>query len=80
MITLILATWGIGKLLYDFYIRYDPNLLLLGLSFVVLLVIYIILLFLLKFITKEELEQIPFYKDGFDNFSKKSSTFYGTRI
>lgn len=60
MIALILATWGIGKFLYDFYIQYDPNILLLGISFIVLTVVYIILLFLLRFITKEELEQIPF--------------------
>jgi stage V sporulation protein B len=60
MVALILATWGIGKYIYNFYINYDPNIILFGLSLIVLTVIYLILLFILKFITKEELEQIPF--------------------
>ena len=60
MVTLILVTWGLGKWIYDFYINYDPNLILFGLSLIVLTIIYIILLFILKFISKDELEQIPF--------------------
>lgn len=60
MIVLILATWFTGKLLYDIYINYDPNLFLFGLSLIALTAIYLILLFILRFITKEELEQIPF--------------------
>src|SRR5690606_35828488 len=60
MVALILATWGLGKIVYDFYMNYDPNIILFGLSLIVLTIVYIILLFILKFISKDELEQIPF--------------------
>ncbi|MEN2765877.1 stage V sporulation protein B [Ornithinibacillus xuwenensis] len=60
MIVLILLTWGVGSVIHDFYIKYDPNLLLFGLSLLALAIVYIVMLFALKFITKEELEQIPF--------------------
>ncbi|WP_096270689.1 stage V sporulation protein B [Paucisalibacillus globulus] len=60
MVALILATWGLGKIVYDFYMNYDPNIILFGLSLILLTIVYIILLFILKFISKDELEQIPF--------------------
>lgn len=60
MIALIILTWFIGKMIFDFYIQFDPNIILFGLALIILTAIYIVLLFVLKFITKEELEQIPF--------------------
>ncbi|GGA69248.1 stage V sporulation protein B [Ornithinibacillus halotolerans] len=65
MIALILSTWGIGKFIYNYYIQYDPNIILFGVSIILLLIIYIFLLFILKFITREELEQIPFLQKWF---------------
>lgn len=60
MIVLIFVTWGLGSVLYDFYMKYDPNIILFGITLLILVIIYIILLFVLRFITREELEQIPF--------------------
>ena len=59
MILLLLMTWGTGTFLKKIYDTIDPNLFLFGLVLIGLTIIYIIFLFLLKFITKEELKQIP---------------------
>lgn len=60
MTVLLLLTWGAGKLLKDIYDAMDPHLLVFLLVLLLLSCIYIIFLFLLKFITKEELKQLPF--------------------
>ncbi|GIO27655.1 stage V sporulation protein B [Ornithinibacillus bavariensis] len=65
MIALILITWIIGKYIYNFYIIHDPNLILFLLALIVLAIIYIVFLFILKFITKDELEQLPFLQKWF---------------
>ncbi|WP_083443517.1 stage V sporulation protein B [Ornithinibacillus contaminans] len=60
MVALILVTWTIASFFYDIYSKYDPNVLLFGATLLLLAGIYLVMLFLLKFITKAELEQIPF--------------------
>lgn len=59
MIVLLLLTWGIGNLLKQIYESMDPSIFIFGIVLFVLASIYILFLFLLKFITKEELKQIP---------------------
>lgn len=60
MVALLLMTWGVGILLKSIYEAMSPNIFLLLLILTVLTSIYILFLFLLNFITKEELKQIPF--------------------
>lgn len=57
---LIALTWLSGNFLKNIYVGMEPNLFLFMLIITILAVIYIILLFVLKFITKEELKQIPY--------------------
>lgn len=59
MIALIGLTWGAGNLLKTIYEQMEPNIVIFLLLLIVLTCIYIIFLFVLKFITKEELKQIP---------------------
>src|SRR5699024_113403 len=59
MTILLLSTWGIGVFLKNIYATMNPNIFLLLLVLTVLTGIYIFLLVLLKFITKDELKQIP---------------------
>src|SRR5690625_1127887 len=58
MTILLLSTWSIGVFLKNIYAAMDPNIFLLLLVLTVLTGIYILLLVLLKFITKDELKQI----------------------
>ncbi|SHF66084.1 stage V sporulation protein B [Ornithinibacillus halophilus] len=59
MILLILFTWGIGSLLKNIYAFFDPNLIIFFLTLIALCAFYVFFLFILSFITKEELKQIP---------------------
>ncbi|WP_373892912.1 stage V sporulation protein B [Virgibacillus natechei] len=59
MIALIILTWGTGNFLKNIYEQTEPNIVVFLLLLVVLTCIYIVFLFLLRFITKEELKQIP---------------------
>ncbi|GAB3802101.1 stage V sporulation protein B [Virgibacillus kimchii] len=59
MILLLLLTWQAGSLVKYVYDLQEPNLILFLLSLVMLTLIYVVFLFLLRFITKDELRQIP---------------------
>ncbi|GAB3050370.1 stage V sporulation protein B [Virgibacillus ainsalahensis] len=59
MVVLIIMTWGIGTFLKNIYGNMESNIILFFLVLAILTSCYVILLFLLKFITKEELQQIP---------------------
>jgi len=62
MAILLLLTYGLGSFLKSIYESMDANLVLFLLLLVVLASIYIILLFVLRFITKEELQQLSFFQ------------------
>lgn len=62
--TLIAMTWGAGKMLIRFFDGHSSLVLLLG-QLLFLTVLYIILLFSLKIIEREELQQIPVLKRWF---------------
>ncbi|PAV28935.1 stage V sporulation protein B [Virgibacillus profundi] len=59
MIALLILTWGAGSFLKNIYETMNQNIFLFLFLLVILTIIYGLLLFLLKFITKEELKQIP---------------------
>jgi stage V sporulation protein B len=59
MVLLLLLTWQAGTMVKRLYDTLEPNLILFLLALCILSLIYGILLFLLKFITKDELRQIP---------------------
>lgn len=59
MILLLLLTWWAGSLLKSFYIHVGGNIFMFFIVLIILVLIYIVFLFSLKFITKDELEQIP---------------------
>ncbi|MGJ9457077.1 stage V sporulation protein B [Oceanobacillus sp. CF4.6] len=61
MILLLSLSWVAGSFLKSILERAEPNLLLFALHLIVLLLFYLVLLFALKFITKEELRQLPFF-------------------
>lgn len=65
MVGLLLITWWIGKMFKNIYLSMDSNLLILLGIFLILTLIYLTLLFALRFITKEELKQIPFFAKWF---------------
>ncbi|QDP40718.1 stage V sporulation protein B [Radiobacillus deserti] len=60
MVTLLGLTFWAGTLLTNMFPGYETNLLTFIFVLVVLSGIYIVFLFLLRFITKDELVQIPF--------------------
>ncbi|WP_407269566.1 stage V sporulation protein B [Radiobacillus sp. PE A8.2] len=62
MIVLLGATWWVGTMFKNIFVGYQTSLLVFLLLLISLTIIYICLLFLLRFITKEELEQIPILK------------------
>lgn len=62
MILLLLMTWATGDFIKMMYEKIDPNIFIFLLSLIVLTAVYIVFLFILRFITKEELKQIPFIK------------------
>lgn len=59
MILLLFLTWQTGSMVKHIYENIGPNLTLFFLSLCLLTFIYVLFLFILKFITKEELRQIP---------------------
>ncbi|MRG88252.1 stage V sporulation protein B [Salinibacillus xinjiangensis] len=61
MISLLLVTYYVGHKLYEFFPQAEEQLISLLIIFVLLTGIYIILLFMFRFITKEELNQLPFF-------------------
>lgn len=62
MIVLISLTLGIGKLVKNLYGIITPNIFIFLIILASLSVIYVVLLLLLRFISKEELQQIPIIK------------------
>lgn len=60
MISLFSLTFGFGLLLRGFYLKLNSHLLIFVITIILLAFIYIIVLFLLRFITKEELKTIHF--------------------
>ncbi|WP_164668503.1 stage V sporulation protein B [Virgibacillus doumboii] len=60
MVLLIILTWMSGDFLKNVFTGLESNLFLFIFVILILTAIYIVLLFILKFITKEELKQIPF--------------------
>lgn len=60
MILLISMTWGAGSFLKNIYEKTDANIFIFILTLLCLVTVYIFILFILRFITKEELKQIPF--------------------
>ena len=63
MTVLLLCTFAIGIVLKQLYESLDPNIVIFLLTLTALSFIYILLLFLFKFITKEELKQLPVLKN-----------------
>ncbi|MBP1968775.1 stage V sporulation protein B [Virgibacillus natechei] len=59
MIALIFMTWGMGSIFKNLYENMNPNIIIFILLLFLLTCVYIVFLFLLRFITKEELKQIP---------------------
>ncbi|MFC2948460.1 stage V sporulation protein B [Virgibacillus sediminis] len=62
MVTLILLTWSTGSLLKSMYTHDIPSIPLFILLLVALSGCYIVFLILLRFITREELKQIPLFQ------------------
>ncbi|RKQ37891.1 stage V sporulation protein B [Oceanobacillus halophilus] len=60
MLLLIILTWGTGAVLKKIYIAFEPNILAFLFILLALGFIYLLFLLLLRFITREELKQIPF--------------------
>jgi len=59
MIALLVLTWWTGSMLKNIYLNLGTNIFIFFLVLIILVLIYIGFLFLLKFITKDELVQIP---------------------
>src|SRR5699024_12261501 len=59
MITLIVLTSIVVKFLQRFYIEWGSHFIMLIIILLILFAFYIMFLFMLQFITKEELKQIP---------------------
>lgn len=60
MATLLITTFIVGSLLREVYLLSSSLYIMFGVILIILLLVYIITLFLLKFITKDELQAIPF--------------------
>ncbi|MDC3415637.1 stage V sporulation protein B [Aquibacillus salsiterrae] len=65
MVALLGISWLVGDRLKYIFIGFETQLPIFMLLLVTMTVIYIALLFVLKFITKDELEQLPFLKRFF---------------
>lgn len=59
MIVLLIMTWIVGNFLKNIYLSMNSSIIIFLIVLVILSLIYILFLFALKFITKEELKQIP---------------------
>lgn len=66
MVMLLFLTWFAGNTLKNIYTGFETNIFLFIFIILTLVFIYIGLLFVLKFITKEELKQIPFLQKWFN--------------
>lgn len=64
MIILIILTWSVGSLLKNIYTQ-TASFITLIIAIGILTVVYIVFLFILKFITNKELAQIPFLQRWF---------------
>lgn len=62
MIGLLLLTWLAGYQLQQFFPNYNESVTVFFILLFILMLIYVLLLLLFRFITKDELEQIPFLK------------------
>ncbi|WP_067727302.1 stage V sporulation protein B [Oceanobacillus damuensis] len=62
MIVLLFLSWMVGSYLKNILETMDSNLMTFLLVLFVFIVVYLVLIFALKFITKEELRQIPFFR------------------
>ncbi|UFT97890.1 stage V sporulation protein B [Radiobacillus kanasensis] len=60
MVTLLVGTWWVGKVLVQMFPSYETNIITFLLLLIILSGIYITFLFVLRFITKDELLQIPY--------------------
>ncbi|MGM0942032.1 MAG: stage V sporulation protein B [Bacillota bacterium] len=60
MIALLVMTWGVGQIIKSIYENINPGIIIFISLLLLLTGIYVLFLFLLRFITKEELKQIPF--------------------
>ncbi|MDC3423855.1 stage V sporulation protein B [Aquibacillus sp. 3ASR75-11] len=60
MVLLMGSTWWAGDMLKTILPGFESSVLTLGFSLTILTSLYIILLFVFQFITKEELKQIPY--------------------
>ncbi|EQB35850.1 stage V sporulation protein B [Virgibacillus sp. CM-4] len=60
MILLLTMTWGVGRFIKGIYDNLQPGILVFISLLIGLMFIYILFLFLLRFITREELKQLPF--------------------
>ncbi|GGJ83975.1 stage V sporulation protein B [Lentibacillus kapialis] len=56
---LVSLTWLCGRFLRGVFSGLESNLFIFALMLMTLLIVYVILLFILKFLTKEEIKQIP---------------------
>ncbi|RLL47984.1 stage V sporulation protein B [Oceanobacillus piezotolerans] len=65
MILLLILTWGLGNIFKHIYQLIQPNIILFLGLLVILCVLYLIFIFSLRFITREELKQIPFLQKFF---------------
>lgn len=62
MILLVLTTFFMGGMLKEFYMLATPHLFKFFIVLVLLFVLYCFVLFILRFITKDELRAIPFFQ------------------
>ncbi|KGP73913.1 stage V sporulation protein B [Pontibacillus yanchengensis] len=62
MITLIMLTWLVGDKLNDFFQEATMHVLPFLLILILFTTVYTMLLFLFRFITAEEIKQLPFFK------------------
>ncbi|ASK63086.1 stage V sporulation protein B [Virgibacillus phasianinus] len=67
MASLLLITWWVGNMLKNMYVSMDSQLSVLIGIILILTFVYILLLFGLRFITKEELKQIPLFAKWFSS-------------
>lgn len=66
MILLLILTWGAGRILKYVYETMEPNLIIFLIVLAILAIFYMLMLFKLKFITRDELQQIPFLQKWLD--------------
>lgn len=60
MIVLLLLTWGIGRFLKEIYEALTPNVITFLIILIVQVILYVFFLIILRFVSREEMRQIPF--------------------